>query len=295
MTSAAQQQTANSFGFQWKQKSGFDTPETRAMTKAWLLERYGDVANASWWDEYGDLPKVLDAGCGAGLTAIEMFGPILHKIDYLGVEISDAYEVAVQRFKERNLPGRFEQGDMTKLALPDESLHVILAEGTLHHTDSTEEALKHLAGKLRFGGRFLFYVYRKKSPIREFTDDYIREKLQDLTPEQKWDALYPLTKLGKMLGDLNLEVDVPETVELLGIPSGKIDIQRLFYWHVFKAYYRPEFSLDEMNHTNFDWYGPKNAHRQTVEEVKKWCVDLGMKIERLVEEPAGITVIAKKI
>ncbi len=66
-----------------------------------------------------------------------------------------------------------------------------------------------------------------------------------LSPDEKWNALYPLTKFGKMLGDLNLEVDVPEAVDLLGIPAGKINIQRLFYWHIFKAYYRPEFSMDE--------------------------------------------------
>ena len=28
---------------------------------------------------------------------------------------------------------------------------------------------------LKPGGRILFYVYRKKGPIREFTDDYVRE------------------------------------------------------------------------------------------------------------------------
>ncbi len=135
MIKASQKQTADSFGFQWNQKSGFDTPETRAMTKAWLLERYGNVANAEWWKEYGDHPKVLDAGCGAGLSAIEMFESILHKIDYLGIDISDAYQVAAGRFEERALPGRFEQGDMTNLKVPDNSFDVILAEGTLHHTD----------------------------------------------------------------------------------------------------------------------------------------------------------------
>ena len=292
MTSSAQKQTADAFGYQWQRTSAFDTPETRAMTRNWCLERYGDVARAPWWGEYGDRPRVLDAGCGAGLAAVEMFGPILHRIDYLGIDISDAYKVAIDRFAERGLPGRFRQADMTNM---DEAFDVILAEGTLHHTDSTFGAMSALTANLAPGGRFMFYVYRTKAPVREFTDDMIREKLQCLDPGQAWDALYPLSKLGAALGRLNIEIDVPEDIPLLEIPAGKIDIQRFFYWYVCKAFYRPEYTLDEMNHINFDWFAPKNAHRQTTDQVRQWCADLGLSIERLVEEQAGITVIAKRL
>lgn len=293
MTSASQQQTGDAFGYQWQRTDAFDTPEMREFTKNWQLERYGEVAKMPWWSEYGDRPKVLDAGCGAGLSAVEMFGPILHKIDYLGVDISDAYKVAASRFAERNLAGRHEKGDFTKI--PDrEAFDVILAEGTLHHTDDTRFALQSLTANLKPGGRILFYVYRTKAPIREFTDDYIRDRLQGLAPKDAWDALYPLTELGKMLGELKLEVDVPKAVDVLGIPAGKIDIQRLFYWYVFKAWHHPDFTLDEMNHINFDWYSPKNSHRQSTDQVKAWCTDLGLNIEHLYEEDAGISVIAKK-
>src|SRR4029077_7824452 len=103
----------------------------------------------------------------------------------------------------------------------------------------------------------------KKGPIREYTDDLIREKRQAMTPEQSWDALMPLSKLGRMLGELHIEIEIPEAGELIDIPSGRINLQRFFYWHVLKAYYRPELSLEEMNHLNFDWYAPKNARRHT--------------------------------
>ena len=104
----------------------------------------------------------------------------------------------------------------------------------------------------------------------------------------------PLTKLGELLGRLNLQIDVPETIDLLGIPAGKIDLQRLFYWHIFKAYYRTEWSLEEMNHVNFDWYAPKNSFRQTPQEVRSWCKELNLDIDREIVEEAGITVIARK-
>ena len=31
-----------------------------------------------------------------------------------------------------------------------------------------------------------------------------------------------------------------------------------------------------MNHINFDWYAPKNAFRQSPEEVRSWCKKLNL-------------------
>ena len=184
------------------------------------------------------------------------------------------------------------EADLAQLPLPPESVDVIFSEGVLHHTDSTEGALRALIPLLKRGGRFMFYVYRRKGPVREFTDDYIRERLHVMMPDEAWHAMIPLTKLGVALGELHAEVDVPEAIDLLGIPAGRIDLQRLFYWHVAKAFYRPDHTLDEMNHINYDWYAPRNAHRQSIEEVRGWCADAGLEIERERVEASGITIIA---
>ncbi len=248
----------------------------------------------SWLFNSGKNQILLDAGCGSGLSALELFGDRLNSIQYIGADISEAAEVAAKRFGERGVRGQFIQSDLTKLPFEKNSVDVIFSEGVLHHTDSTKRALESVAKLLKADGRLMFYVYNKKSPIREFTDDFIRERLQTATPDEAWEALMPLTKLGKTLGQLNIEVDVPETIKLLGIPAGKIDLQRLFYWHIFKAYYRPEWSLEEMNHVNFDWYAPKNSFRQTPEEVRSWCEEFNLDIEREIVEEAGITIIARK-
>ena len=175
-----------------------------------------------------------------------------------------------------------------------EKAGLIFSEGVLHHTDSTRAAILRLARALRPGGRFMFYVYRRKGPIREFTDDYIRDRLQDMTPDAAWEAMMPLTRLGKLLGDLNIEIDVPEAIDLLDIPAGRVNLQRFFYWHVMKAFHRPDMTLDEMNHINFDWYAPRNAHRQSPEEVRAWCAEVGLAIERERVDPSGITIIAQR-
>ncbi len=294
IVSEAQQQTGETFGFKWNQRDTFEREQVLASTRTWLMERYGNVAQEGWLREYGKSPLVLDAGCGAASSALELFGPLLKEVRYLGVDLSDAIDVAAARFAERDIPAEFLQADFTQLPIARGSVDVIFAEGALHHTDSTHRSFVTLARLLKPGGRFMLYVYRRKGPIREFTDDYVRSHLQSMKPDEAWRALMPLTRLGKQLGDLGIEIDIPEPLELLDIPAGPIPLQSFLYWHVFKAFYRPGMTLDELNHINFDWYAPRNAHRHTVEEVRGWCEEGGLTIERERVENPGITVIARK-
>jgi arsenite methyltransferase len=291
--SATQEHTRKTFGFKWDKRETFESAASRKRMREWLIERYGDVANAPWLKGQARPPVVLDAGCGAALSAIELFGESLHAIRYLGTDVSEAVDVAQARFREEGLPGAFLQCDLNTLPLAKGGVDVIFSEGVLHHTDSTEKALKSLVPLLRPGGRILFYVYKKKGPIREFTDDYIREKLRAMPMDDAWEAMMPLTKLGVALGELNVTLNVPEAIPLLDLPAGPIDLQRFFYWHVFKVFYRPDHDLGELNHINFDWYAPANAHRQTPEEVRRWCADVGLSVERENVQEAGITIVAR--
>jgi arsenite methyltransferase len=293
-TSAAQAQTSSAFGYKWKRRETYESPSFAVQTRAWLIERYGDPASFDWLDASGRTPILLDAGCGSGFTALALFGEVLRRARYVGVDISEAIDVVAQRFAEQSVPGRFIQSNLMDIPLRHGSVDAIYSEGVLHHTDSTRDAILHLAPFLRPGGRFLFYVYRRKGPIREFTDDLVRSRLQGLSPDEAWQALMPLTRLGKALGELQMEIDVPEVIDLLEIPAGRIDLQRLFYWHVCKAFYRPDMSIDEMNHINFDWFAPRNSHRQSPEEVRAWCAEAGLTIERERIEEAGITVVARR-
>ena len=294
LVSSTQAQTSEAFGFKWQKRDTFESPASMSRARAWLAERWGELSVASWWKDYGSRPLVVDAGCGAAMSTLESLNGVLSQVRYLGIDISEAVEIAAQRFTERDFEGGFLQADITNLPLSAESVDVIYSDGVLHHTDSTEDTMKSLAAHLRPGGRFLFYVYRRKGPIREFVDDDIRAKLQDMEPSEAWEAMMPLTKLGKLLGELELEIEIPEAIDLLKIPAGRIDLQRFIYWYVFKAFYSPDFTLDEMNHINFDWYAPANAHRQSPEEVRTWCEEANLVIEREVIEEAGITIIARK-
>lgn len=291
--SASQQQTSDAFGYKWNKRETFEGEVAKTLQR-WLVEKYGSVIDEPWLAEHGEKPILLDAGCGASLSGIALFGPILHRVRYIGADVSPAVDVARTRFAERGLEAGFVQADLQKLPLPPASVDLIFSEGVLHHTDDTRAALTAVCRHLKPRGRILFYVYRRKGPIREFTDDHIREKMQAMTPQEGWAAMLPLTRLGQVLGDLDIEINVPEAIDLLDIPAGKISLQRLFYWHIFKAFYSKDMTVDEMNHINFDWYAPTNAHRQTPEEIRAWCADIGLDIEHEHVELAGISIIARK-
>lgn len=288
-----QKQTEETFGFKWHKRDTFESEASLRMMQQWSSERY--LPADQWFPRQSQPYLVLDAGCGASYTGLEYFRPVLDRIRYLGADISASVDVARQRMHEAGADAAFLQCDLTRLPLPRASLDAIFSEGVLHHTDSTQRAIHSLAPLLKKGGLFMFYVYKKKGPIREFSDDYIRAQMQDMTPEEGWAAMMPITKLGKVLGELDIEIDIPERIDLLGIEAGKINLQRFFYWHVLKSYYRPEYTLDEMNHINFDWFAPKNAFRQTPEQVRQWCAEAGLDIMREQVEEAGITIVARKM
>jgi SAM-dependent methyltransferase len=289
----SQSQTADSFGFKWQQLHSFRTPEMQRFFAKWAAQRYADGGLDRLRRELRSRRRILDAGCGAGLFSSVYLGDDFAGPQWVGLDISAAVDVA--RTHLGHLPDtHFVQADMLYLPFAKGSFDTVIAEGTLHHTPSTSAALASLVGLLEVGGEILFYVYRRKSPIREFSDDYIRDRLAALPPEVAWGQLRPLTTLARTLAELQVTVDVPEPVDLLGIPAGRIDLQRLLYWHVAKMFWNESLSFEENLHINFDWYHPRYAHRQSEAEIRGWCQELGLRITRFHVDDAGYTVRANR-
>ena len=290
-----QLQTAVTFGFKWKRRESYDSQASRAVVLAWSTEKYGFTSLEDWATYFSRRQRVLDLGCGSGFSSsLWLDSPFWTGGGmWVGVDISEAIDVAWQRLQ--GVPNtHFIQADALQLPFPDESFDTISSEGVLHHTPSTRAALLSAARVLARGGEFHFYVYRKKGPIREFTDDYIRERIAPLSDEEAWDAMRTLTRLGQSLADLNATVDVPEDVPLLGIKAGRHDVQRLIYWHFAKLYWNNALSFEENVHVNFDWYRPQYAQRQTADQVRAWCDEAGLSIQRFHEQESGFAVRAIK-
>jgi len=292
--SKQQSQTNQVFSYKWKKRETYESKEVQNKSKNWMMEKYFDNNLNNIKKILNTKKTMLDAGCGAAFSSLALFEEFFDLIDYYGADISDSVDVASQRFQEKGIPGQFIQANLLNLPFEKEAFDIIFSEGVLHHTDSTKESIKYLSEFLVRNGYFIFYVYKKKAPIREFSDDYIREYLKNKSPDEAWEMLMPLSKLGKIIGDLNIEIEVKEEIEILGIPKGKINLQRLIYNNIFKCFYDSSFSLEEMNHLNFDWYTPLNCHRHTVKEINNYCEDASLNIERMYTDDSGISVIAKK-
>lgn len=286
-----QRQTEASFAFKWQQQGTYGSLQTRTAAQEWLAQRYGFLQAGEMQSYFENRRRILDAGCGGGFSSSLCLQAL--KGEWVGVDISVAVDVAQERL--RHIAGtHFIQADILQLPFLAGTFDTILAEGVLHHTPSTEHALKSLVPLLRPGGEILFYIYRKKAPVREFTDDYVREMISVLPPEKAWGMLRPLTHLGKALAELRVEVDVPEDIPYLGIAAGRYDVQRLIYWHFAKLFWNETFSFEENNHVNFDWYHPRYAHRHSEEEVRNWCDSAGLTISRFDVQESGFTVRAVK-
>lgn len=290
---AGQRQTERSFGFKWQQRATYESPQMHAHREQWLVHRYGFDSADEMRSFLRRRERILDAGCGGGFSTSTWMDASWKGAEWFGVDISTAIDVAQECFGL--IEGtHFVQADILQLPFPAASFDTIVAEGVLHHTPSTALALKSLLSALAPGGEILFYVYRKKGPLREFTDDYIRDILSHLEPQEAWDTLRPLTRLGQALAELRAEVEVPEDIPYLGIKAGRHDVQRLIYWHFAKLFWNDAFSLEENNHVNFDWYHPRYAHRHTEDEVRGWCEEAGLSIVHFDAQESGFTVRAVK-
>ena len=152
--------------------------------------------------------------------------------------------------------------------------------------------MRSLARLLAPGGVLAFYVYKVKAPLREYADDYLRERTTKMGVEECMDFSAAMSELGRKLSDLGATITLDRDIPLLGIPAGEHDVQRLVYWYFLKCFWNDDFSPNLNDLVNFDWYHPPYASRHTEEEVRGWCDALGLAIDHLDVGDAGISVRA---
>ena len=288
-----QTQTGEAFGFKWKKRDTYDSPASKRNAAEWYIDKYGFASLDEWARYFNSRRAIADIGCGSGfssslwLESPEWTGRAM----WVGADISEAIDVAQERLS--SIPNtHFVQADALQLPFPDGSFDTLFSEGVLHHTPSTRSALLSAARILCPGGEASFYVYKKKAPIREFTDDYVRDAIAGLSDEEAWNAMRAVTQLGRVLSEMNATIDLPVDVPVLEIKAGSYDVQRLIYWKFAKLYWNSALSFEENVHINFDWYRPTYAHRQTEDQVRTWCAEANLEITRLHDSEAGYTVRA---
>ncbi len=238
---------------------------------------------------------VFDIGCGSGIAGRAYFGDSLRKTRYIAIDMSLAIEQAKQDFAKENMVVGLVQAKIESLPFPAASADFVFCPGVLHYTPDMGAALKDLARVLKKGGRIISWVYQQQKPIRQVTDDYIRSVISKMAPDEAFEAMKPLTKLGIALGELKQTIDVPEDIPFLGIKAGNYDLQRFFYYHFMKLFYNPELPFTRHVVNNWNAYFPAHVLFHSIDELRKMVVAAGMEFEHFNDQGNGVALIARKI
>jgi len=283
------QQTLRSFHEKWAQNPELalkQTLDSESSFQKWILDRndFKDAEDAA--NQLKSYSRILDAGCGNGrVTAL--LASLLPEAKIVGIDIID---LDIPKNNTEQFPNvQFIYADLTEDLSHLGNFDYIYCQEVLHHTGNAKETFSNLVKILERNGKIAIYVYRKKAPVREFSDDFIREKISLMEYEDAMKACRQMAELGKRLTKLNTEVEV-EDMPLLGIVKGKYTIQRLIYHFFMKCYWNPELSEEENAVINYDWYHPQNCSRHTMQEVLGWFENEDLEITWQFEDLYGITV-----
>ena len=284
-------QVQEAFRDKWASKDTMgiaDSSPYKGFMRSWMLAKYGWRDEAGFSKALSDKALILDAGAGLGRETINLARAARNSV-VVGIEFSDCAESALRNVSSVQNAWII-QGDIMRMPFKEASFDFILSEGVLHHTPNTREAFAKCCGVLKPDGEIAFYVYRKKGPAREFTDDYVRQIMQNASHEQKWRISERITRLGKALSDLKTKVTISEPFPELGIRAGEQDIHRFVYWNFLKCFWNDELPFQENVIINFDWFAPEHAHRHTEAEIRSWCHENNIQVVWFHEEESGYSV-----
>ena len=223
-----QKQVQESFGEKWTQNDfGQDDTEFEEKIKPIYLEMMG--LEESDLDIFNN-KIILEVGIGSGSSS-RLWAP--QAKEFHGVDISKAVYRVPLNLKNFDIHPILSQADINKLPYNDESFDIVVSNGVFHHTPDTKLALRNSLKKLKVDGSCIFYIYKTKSPIREFSDDYVRSKTSNLSYDEAWEKIKPLTDFGKLLHEKNIQITIPFDIDLLGIKNGTYDLQRFIYDYFF--------------------------------------------------------------
>lgn len=285
-----QAKTNETFSDKWRRFKQYGLePEHKSFLFGWYCKKLGVPDLGALKGFYRAKARVLEVGPGSGFNTRFIAENCPGEVFAL-----DVSEAAYTTFENtRDLDNCcVVQADLMEAPFADESFDFIIADGVLHHTPNTRAAVEALYRKVRPGGQFFFYVYRKMGAARVFSDDHIRQNFMPLTTEECYAACEGITELGRELSRLNATITLEKPIPVLGIPAGTHDVQRLLYYNFVKCFWNEAFDYETNNMVNFDWYHPHNAWQHTDDEVAGWLEELGVVDYRFNDaNPNGISVL----
>lgn len=288
-------QTNTSFSDKWKNnKTSFydDLLKENSEITQWLLKRNGFHTFKEFGDFLKSKKRILDAGCGNGRVTnllATLSGPE-NKI--VGIDYS-SWEVAKENLEQKFSNVKIFEANLRENLSSIGSFDYIYCQEVLHHTGDAYASFKNLTEILERNGEIAIYVYKKKAPVREYVDDFIREKIKQLPYEEALDVCRGFTDIGKELSSIDQTITVPE-IKTLGISAGEYTVQRFLYHFFMKCFWNKDLTTEENVVINYDWYHPEDCTRHTVEEVRDWYKNCNIEVTNEVVDHYGITIRGTK-
>ena len=288
-----QSKTNATFSDKWRRFRNYGhSSEHQEFLFDWYCKKLGLPHLSALKAFYGGKSRVLEVGPGSGFNA-KFIAEHCHG-EVFALDVSDA---ALTTFEHTHALENCTvvQADLMLAPFPDAHFDFIIADGVLHHTPDTREAVRALYRKLAPGGQMFFYVYRKMGAARYFSDQHIRSAFMALSPEDCYAACEGITELGRELSKLGATITLDKPIPVLGIPAGSHDVQRLLYYNFIKCFWNDAFDYETNNMVNFDWYHPHNAWQHSQSEVEGWLLELGVAEYSFQNaNPNGISTLLRK-
>jgi SAM-dependent methyltransferase len=287
--------TASSFADKWQNNPDLafaQTLDERSEIFNWILNRNGFRNAGELRDYLKDKQRILDAGCGNGRVSALLSRHCSNPDTTIVAVDLVAADVARENLRGDPRVTVLQKdllGDLRDLGQFD----FIYSQEVLHHTADPRRAFSNLGALLKPGGELAVYVYKKKAPLREYSDDYVRDRISGLPYEQAMAVCRQITSLGKALAESNAVVQVP-AVDALEIPAGTYPVQRVLYHFFLKCFWNPEFSFHENAVINYDWFHPQLCSRHTLEEVRGWYQGEKLRITHEHVDFYGITMRGRR-
>ena len=283
-------QTRKTFADKWNNNQEMAFTETLregSDIHNWILTRNGFADPAALEDYLRSRVRILDAGCGNGRVTSLLRRHAAEAAEVMGIDLV-ASAIAAQNLA--GVPGvSFAPADLLEDLSRFGTFDFIYCQEVLHHTADPVQGFANLCQLLRPGGEIAIYVYKKKAPVREFVDDYVRERISSLPYEEAREVSRQITELGRALSATGAKVTVPD-VPVLEIKAGEYDVQRFVYHFFMKCFWNPEMTHEDNVGINYDWYHPQLCSRHTLAEVMGWLRDQGLELRHTHEDFYGVTV-----